>query len=230
MTTDSAPAGGDPRSLLSDVRTLAHRVRLDQRVTWFPLLVLAAATYIAVPIDWFGMQVDCTPDGACHFDRKGFVWYWPFALLIAYTLIAACYIRVARNRGVGARILPYAVTGAIGAAVFSAAAILVRLYFAANPVPENAPPTPEWVLLFDRLIAPSGTIGIALLVLARLERNLALLAFTIGYLAVVLIPVNFGWVDHSSTRAEFLPQQIINGTVLLLGAAGFALTRRRSNR
>ena len=34
MTTDSVPAGGDPRRLLSDVRTLAHRVRLDQRVTW----------------------------------------------------------------------------------------------------------------------------------------------------------------------------------------------------
>lgn len=42
MTTETIADAGDPRRLLSDVRALAHRVRLDQRVTWAALLVPAA--------------------------------------------------------------------------------------------------------------------------------------------------------------------------------------------
>ena len=55
-----------------------------------------------------------------------------------------------------------------------------------KPVPTH--PLPYWALLLDRLIAPWGTIVVALLVLAWLERHIALLAFTLGYLAVVLVP------------------------------------------
>ena len=83
------------------------------------------------------------------------------------------------------------------------------------------------MLVLDRLVAPWGTIGVALLVLARLERNVALLVFTLGYLAVVLVPINFGWSAHWGIQTAFLPQQVINGAVLLLGAIGFAVARRR---
>ncbi|SDT79008.1 hypothetical protein [Actinoplanes derwentensis] len=218
MTTDAVPAGGDPRRLLADAHDLARRVRHDQRVTWFPLLVLAALTFAAIPADYFGMQVACD-DGGCHFSRSGFHLFWPPALLAAYTAIAVCYVRVARSRGLGARVLPYAITGAALAALSMTAWLLAHHFWFNSP---PAGPFPAWVLLVDHLIAPAGTIGLALLVLARLERNLALLIFTLGYLVVVLMPIEIG----GDTRTTFIPQQIVNGVVLLLGAAGFALTRR----
>ncbi|MBO3737365.1 hypothetical protein [Actinoplanes flavus] len=223
MTTDAVP--GDPRRLLSEVRDLAHRVRRDQRVTWVALLVLAVVTFAAIPFDWFGMEVRCAPTGECEFSRDGVLYYWPPALLMAYAAIAYAYRRVARSRGVEARVLPYAITGAALILVFLAAWVAVRVYLADNPPPAE-PLAYGWMVL-DRLVAPWGIIGVALLVLARLERNTGLLLFTLGYLAVVLVPIDFGWQAHQSVPAEFVPQQVINGLVLLLGAAGFALARRR---
>jgi hypothetical protein len=224
MTTDSVPAGGDPRRLLSDVRTLARRVRLDQRVTWVALLVLAAVTFVGIPFDWYFLVLHCVGDGTvCQFSRQGVLYYWPPALLLAYAAIAVCYVRVARTRGLGARVLPYALTGAALTVLFTAAWVAVRLYLPSHP---RTLPFPYWVLVLDRLIAPWGTIGVALLVLARLERNVGLLVFTLGYLTVALVPIDFGW-HWGAFRTAFLPQQIINGTVLLLGAIGFALAGRR---
>ena len=221
MTTESVPAGGDPRRLLAETQALANRVRLDQRATWIALLVLAGVTLAAIPFDYFFQVTRCVNDG-CQFDRRGVLFYWPPALLLAYAVIAVCYLRVARARGLGARVLPYAITGAALTLLFTAAWIGARLYFPSHPQRLT-----DWMLVLDRLIAPWGIIGIALLVLARLERNVALLVFTVGYLAVVLVPIDFGWGVHWATRTYFLPQQIIDGTVLLLGAAGFFLAGRR---
>jgi len=221
MTTDSVPAGGDPRALLADVNTLAYRVRRDQRVTWVALLVLAAVTFVGIPADWYGLDVNCVDDG-CVFARKGVLLYWPPALLLAYGVIAYLYVRVARSRGLGARVLPYTLAGVLLTALFAAAWVAAALYFPHHPVR-----FPEWVFVFDRLIAPWGTIGVGLLVLSRLERNIPLLIFTLGYLAVVLVPIDFGWGAHWGIKTAFLPQQVINGTVLLLGAIGFALAGRR---
>ncbi|WP_433374838.1 hypothetical protein ACQPZX_04775 [Actinoplanes sp. CA-142083] len=225
MTTEPVSAGGDPRRLLSDARALAHRVRRDQRVTWVALMILAGVTFVGIPIDWAGMEVHCTAvaDGsACQFARTGVLIYWPPALLLAYAAIAFCYVRVARSRGLGTRVLPYAITGIALTVLFTAAWIAARLYFPDHPVT-----FPQWALVFDRLIAPWGTIGVALLVLARLERNVALFLFTLVYLTVVLVPVDFGWHMNVTVRTEWVPQQVINGTVLLLGGIGFAMARRR---
>lgn len=230
MTTDSVPVGGDPHQLLSDVRNLARRVRRDQRVTWAALLVLAAATLVMVPVDRYLLDVNCVPtaDGSrCEIWHRGAAFFWPVALLAAYAAIAASYVRVARTRGLGTRVLPYAITGATGAALYIVAGLLVRQYLLSHPVP--AEPFPYWAMLLDRLIAPGGTIGIALLVLARLERNIPLLGFTLGYLAVVLTPITFDVGPHWWTPQDTMnsTQQIINGTVLLLGAIGFAAAARR---
>lgn len=223
MTTDSVPADGDPRRLLSEIRGLAHRVRLDQRLTWVALLVLALVTLAGIPFDWFGMRVHCLPDGSCEFARRGVLFYWPPALLLAYAAIAVCYVRAARARGVGARVLPYAITGAALTVVFTAAWVAAALYFPSHPVR-----FPSWVLLVDRLIAPWGIIAVALLVLARLERNVALLLFTGGYLVVALaLPTNVGWETSWGIRAGFAIPQLICAAVLLLGAIGFAAARRR---
>jgi hypothetical protein len=223
MTTDSVPAGGDPRRLLSDVRTLAHRVRLDQRVTWVALLVLAAVTFVAIPIDRYGLVSNCAPvdsGSSCHEWHRGATIYWPPALLLAYAAIAVCYVRVARARGLGARVLPYVVTGVALTVMFTTVWLLAQHYLRSHP---PTSPFPSWVLLLDRLVAPAGTIGVALLVLAWLERHVALLVFTLVYLAAVLQPISFGPGYPPMT----VPQQVINGTVLLLGAIGFAVARRR---
>ncbi|UQU62379.1 hypothetical protein COUCH_25505 [Couchioplanes caeruleus] len=223
MTTDSVPAG-DARRLLSDVRSLAHRVRRDQRLTWVALLVLAGVTFLGIPFDWFGMKVHCFGDGSCQFARRGVLYYWPPALLLAYAAIAYSYVRAARARGLGARVLSYAVTGAITTIVFTALWVAAALYLPGHPQG-----FPSWVMVFDRLFSPWGMIGIALLVLARLERNLPLLLFTVVYLAVMLTPLDgaFGSQTHWGTRGAFLPQQILAGTLLLLGGIGFARAARR---
>src|SRR4051812_48491575 len=148
MTTDSVSAGGDPRRLLSDVRSLAHRVRRDQRATWIALLILALVTLAAIPFDYFLLVAHCRPVGdgaACTFDRRGVLFYWPPALLLSYVAIAACYVRIARQRGLGARVLPYAITGAALTVLFTAAWVGIRVYLGRHGTP--ADPLPSWYLV-----------------------------------------------------------------------------------
>ena len=228
MTANSIPAADDPRRLLSDLRALAHRVRLDQRMTWVALLVLSVATFAAIPVDWFGMDVNCLPDGSCQFARNGMLWYWIPATPLAYSAIAFFYLRAARARGLGGRVLPYAITGAVTTVVFPAAWLAVTTYFESHPIPDQ--PLPYWWFVLDRLVMPWGMIGVTLLVLAWLERNVALLLFTLGYLALVLLvlPMNFGFgPPHFGIRAGMAVPQLIVGVVLLLAALGFRRAARR---
>ncbi len=229
MTTDSVSAGGDPPRVLSDVRTLAHRVRLDQRVTWLPLLALALVTFGAIPVYGyqFGHSVvrDCRAvdhGQVCRVWFQAASFYWWFALVLAYLVIAGGYLRVARTRGVGTRVLPYVLTGValvvLGAAF---AAVWVRL----DPPGYRYDPSAFVPVLF-RLLGPTGAIGLALLVLAWLERHVALLLFTLAYLGVVLVPINFGWGLGWGDRWGMAPPLVISGSVLLLGAAGFGLAQR----
>ncbi|MEV6814262.1 hypothetical protein [Micromonospora sp. NPDC051296] len=226
MTSDAAPAGGDPRRLLADARVLARRVRLDQRVTWLPLLVLAVVTFGAITAYRYGHVVsDChaVNDGqVCKVWFQTVTFYWLAALVLAYVVIAGGYLRVARARGVDARVLPYAVTGvALVGLGFAFAAVWVRL----NPLAYPEEPSAFAHFLF-RLLDPPGAIGLALLLLAWLERHVALLLFAIGYLTVVLVPINFGWGAHWGPSTWFVPQLVINGGALLLGSVGFALAQR----
>jgi hypothetical protein len=238
MTTRSVSADDDPRRLLSDVHNLASRVRRDQRLTWVALLVLAAVTFVAIPFDWLFMKVHCDGSG-CMFARRGMLYYWPPALLLAYAAIAVSYVRAARARGLGARVLPYAVTGAATAVVFTAAYTAAVAYFPTHP-PFEGGPLPFWWIVLDRLIAPWGLIGLALLVLAYLERNVALLLFTLGYLVLVLLvlPTTDGmhlpdWAVPSfmsatniQLRWSMTPSQLIIGAVLLAAGIGFSKARR----
>ena len=239
MTTDAVSAGDDPRRLLSDVRGLVGRVRRDQRLTWVALLVLAAATVAAIPFDWLFMTVRCD-DVGCMFARRGMLYYWPAALLLAYAAIAVGYLRIVRSRGLDPRVLPYALTGAGTAVVFTAAYVVAALYFPSHP-PFEGGPVPFWWIVLDRLIAPWGLIGLALLVLARLERNVALLLFTGGYLLLVLLvlptteglalpgdgyPSFLSGTDIQFRLSMTLPQLIV-GAMLLAGAIGFSRARRR---
>ncbi|AGL17572.1 hypothetical protein [Actinoplanes sp. N902-109] len=225
MTAESVPGGDDARRVLAEMRALARGVRVDRRASWVALLVLGVVTLAGIPFDWFGLWLHCLPSGACQFARRGVLYYWPAALLVAYAGIAFLYVRAARARGLGARVLPYVITGAATTVVFTAAWVAAALYFPGHPHM-----FPAWVLVVDRLIAPWGTIGVALLVLAWLERNVALGLFTAGYLALVLLvlPIDHGLGPASwGIRAGFAVPQAISGVVLLAGALGFAVAARR---
>ncbi|MEH0973641.1 hypothetical protein V6U77_21175 [Micromonospora sp. CPCC 205546] len=231
MIAESLSAGGDPRRLLSEVRSLAHRVRLDQRMTWVALLVLAGVTFVGIPFDWLGMTVRCHPDTSCEFARRGVLYYWPPALLLAYAAIAVSYVRAARARGLGARVLPYVIAGAATTVVFTAAWVAASLYFPSHP--ESMQQLSYWWLVLDRLVSPWSMIGVALVVLARIERNIGLLLFTVAYLALVLLvlPMNEGWgLAGWGLQARFAVPQAISGAVLLLGAVGFFTAARRRQR
>ena len=229
MTTDSMAAGGDPRRLLAHVRHLTRRVRVAQRVTWLPLLVLAVVTFAAMPVHRYGTQVyGCKaipiPHGeVCHVRNVAATVYWTVGLAVSYVAIAYGYLRAARARGLGGRVVPYVATG-IALAVLSTAVVLLVVHEGWGlPEPPNRPD--GLTLFLFRLVDVGSTIGVALLVLAWLERHLALLLFTAGYLAVVLVPVDFGWGAQWASNWGF-PSLVIQGGVLLLGGLGFALAQR----
>jgi hypothetical protein len=233
VTTEHTYAGGDPQNLLAHSRELAHRVRQAQRATWFPLSVLALVTFAAVPIDRYGAYATtckAVPTAglggeACTTYSTASLVYWPVALVLAYTAIAAFYVRASRARGVGTRVRPYVIAGVVLAVL----ATCVALRAAHNP-----PIGTHDILglhfraqssgVAYRLVGASSAIGVALVVLAWAERTRALLVLAVVYLIVVLVPVNFGWAMQHPW--SFVPHLVIDGGLLALGAVGFAIAQR----
>jgi hypothetical protein len=142
--------------------------------------------------------------------------YWPAALVLAYVTIAAFYIRRSWARGVGTRVRPYAIAGIVIAVALTG----VALWEVRNP-PVYPLGLNGWAY---HLASPGAAIGLALLVLAWAERNRALLLLTLAYLAAVLVPITFGWVQPDPPW-YFYPA-VFQGSVLLLGGLGFALAQR----
>ena len=145
--------------------------------------------------------------------------YWPIALVLAYVAIAAFYIRRSRARGIGTPVRPYAIAGIIIAVALTGVALWEL----------HSPPVTQHLGLNlnglrNGLASPGAAIGLALLVLARAERNRALLLLTLAYLAAVLVPITLGGTQ-SDPPWHSLPQ-VIQGSVLLLGGVGFALAQR----
>jgi hypothetical protein len=219
MTSGTAFSGDDPRQLLSGARELTRQVRRTQRATWFPLLVLAAVTFAAIPFRYsphrLGTCVTTGPGRVCTAYPPALLVYWPTALVLAYVVIAAFYIRRSQARGVGTRVRPYVVAGIILALVMTGA-LLWTLY---HPLAFTVPG------LLPALASYSFAIGLALVVLSWAERNGALLALALGYSAVVLLAATF--ISVSGHRGLGFPVQlVIAGSVLLLGGIGFLLAQR----
>ena len=225
MASNSAYSGDDLQRLLSGTRELARGVRVAQRATWFPLLVLAAATFAAIPAyrlggPHLGSCVAVSPGGrVCTVAYTAAFVYWPIAFVLAYVAIAAFYIRRSRARGVETRVRTYATAGVILAIAATGAALWVFRHPLARYGLTGLPG------LSGRLASSACAIGLALLVLAWAERNRALLVLALGYLAVVLVPITFGWVS-SVPAWFFLPRLVIDGSVLLFGGLGFLLAQR----
>lgn len=229
MLNEFAYAGdSDPHEALSRARELVRRVRVAQRATWFALLVFAAVTFASIPVERYGgyHKVTCnaiaTPQGrgfGCVAYSNALFAYWPAALILAYVAIAAFYAHQSRERGVGTPVLPYVIAGIVIAVAVTGATLWVA--HSASLSVDAGLPAQQVSNLAGRLARPAFAIGLALLVLVWVERNLALLIFVLGYLVILLAPITFGWVP--SGRWAFIPQPVIAGAVLLLGAIGFAL-------
>jgi hypothetical protein len=224
MTDAPVSPQDGPRELLSATRRLTRQVRQTQRGTWFPLLLFAVLTLASIPIIRYNRHpIDCRalhPDlRVCIAFAPASYVYWPLALVLAYAAIAAFYVHRARRRGVGTRVRPYVITGVIIAVVATGISLWLVTHAGVIGYPSFAPPG---FLLF-RLVSPQGAIGLALLVLARVERNRALLVFGLVYLVIV----GFGWILIPRSPWLFLAS---TAAVLLLGSLGFALAERRAQR
>lgn len=223
MTDAPVSPQDGPRELLSATRRLTRQVRQAQRGTWFPLLLFAVLTLASIPIIRYNRHhIDCrapNPDlKVCIAFAPAWYVYWPLALVLAYAAIAAFYVHRARRRGVGTRVRPYVITGVIIAVVATGISLWLVTHPGVVGYPSFAPPG----LLF-RLVSPQGAIGLALLVLAWVERNRALLVFGLVYLVIV----GFGWILIPRSSWLFLAS---TAAVLLLGSLGFALAERRAQR
>ncbi|MFJ9518038.1 hypothetical protein ACIRPK_07180 [Kitasatospora sp. NPDC101801] len=212
MTTQPVPSPGDPRHLLAMKEALVHRVRREQRGAWFPLLVFAAVRFGAAPVVRFGQG-----------GNVGFaVWYFPVALVLAYVAITGFYLRRSERLGLGTRVGPYVALGvAIGLPV---TANEVWKTMGSGYYPDFHEPSLLSVL-FHTVVSPAGTVGLALLVLARIERSWALLAVTCGYLALMVDVDNLP--DTSPWGGWDL---LLQGGVLLVGGIGLALQQRSQGR
>lgn len=213
-----------------------RRVRRDQQAAWFPLFVLALVTFAAIPFDRYAghhLVKHCTSAQVGHLVctaySPGEIWYWLAALLVAYAVIAMFYLRRSTERGVGTRVQPYVVTGLILLALaiaWSVWAVANPGYFAEHLHVAGATPTG----VFNRLASPAGAIGLALIVLAWIERSVLLAAVTAVYLALVVTAAGrharFSRIPFHPQVAPwgFLPHVLILGGVLLAGSVVLRLS------
>ena len=236
MAHESVPQAQTPHELLAAVRDVTHRVRVAQRGTWFPLLVFAAITLVAIPVyryapylDLFGTCRSRPQSTVCAAPNPTELGYWTIALILAYAVIAGFYVRQSRRRGVGTPIGPYVIVGVTLAVLMVAASIWLTFHpvipvpadpFSVDPAEIEVGPT-AW--LVNGLVSPMTVVGLALLVLAWVERHWALLAYSLGYLAIVVIMGSR--VISSGSAWFFLPDLLVPAAVLLLGAVVFAVFR-----
>jgi hypothetical protein len=158
--------------------------------------------------------------------------YWPIALVLAYALIAGFYLRRARARGIGTRVLPYVVCGVLLAALTGGAAAWADTH---PPVGEYdvlglhlQPGQGAWLF---QLLSPAAAIGLGLLVLAIVERSLALFVLAVGYVVFAFVPLyDLGWVIARPSPWAALPRLVIGGGVLLLAGILFARYQRPRHR
>jgi hypothetical protein len=233
MTAESV-GGSSPRYQLARTRELARRVRREQRATWFPLLVFSIVTFLAIPVTRTGHAAGIVCRSAdtsrplalrvCVAHNSAAYVYWPIALIAAYGLIAGFYVYRSRAHGLGTRVRPYVVAGIVLAIAVTAASI-----WASHRVLVGQYDVLGWHLQGPdayRIIGPACAIGLALLVLAASERSPALLAVSLAYLAIAVGGIDFGWTISPPSAWGFAPHLVIEGSLLLIAAAGFAVAQR----
>jgi hypothetical protein len=230
VTTSPAAAGPDPRQLLTENRRLARQVRATQRATWFPLLVLAAVTFVAVPVYRYGhYTLTCRngPGGGrvCLAWNASSLIYWPIALVLAYVVIAGFYLHRARVRGVGTRVYLYAAVGILLAVATAGAAAWLSMHPPLGGYRFLGLSGPGQLLFW--LVSPAFAVGLGLVALAVVERSWALALLAGAYLAFALVPgEDLGWVLRYPSPWAQVPRLVLGGSVLLLAGLAFAWAQR----
>ena len=226
--TSTPHSAGSPRELVASVRDLTRQVRVAQRGTWFPLLVLAAVNVAAAPVYRFAphhlgsCRVGAQGISVCSGYIPAVLIFWPTALTLAYVLIARFYVNQSRRRGIGARVRPYVITGVLLAGVLAAASLWRALHPLPLPSVRQASTAHPTVTLLS-FVTPATAIGLALLVLAWVEANRLLAAFSVVFLGLVVAQASV--VIHSPSHWYFLPQLLVPAAILVIGAGGFAVLR-----
>ena len=242
MADESAHATDTPRQLLSSTQELTRRVRKAQRGAWFPLVLLGLVAAAAAPFYRLGPHphAACTatvthghggsPAGPGPGAVRCFIafgWptfiYWIVALAGAYVVITGFYVLRAGRRGVGARIRPYVIAGIAGVALVAVLWLAQRYLGSQSRYPSA---------LVVHGLNPLLTIGLALFVLAWVERSWALLVFAAGNLAAVLANTydidgllrDHGW--FVAMQWTFVPRLWAAAALLLLAGAAFAIAGR----
>lgn len=233
MTAHLPASPDDPRALLATTRALTRTTRRDQGAGWFALLVFGVVTLLATPFLRYGPHFrHCAARGAvvqvCSVYPTLALWYWPIALVVGYVAVAWFYLRRANQRGVGTRVQPYIYVGVllgILTALWAVWALAHPAFFADTLRLGSA--RSSNVLL--RVTSPAGAVGLALLVLAWIERTWLLGAVALVYLAIVAAGVNTGRAASRSPWV-FLPHLLLVGSILLVGAGILALVRQKPQR
>jgi hypothetical protein len=149
------------------------------------------------------------------------------ATVLGYGLISWFYLARSRRHGVGTRSQPYVIVGIVLLALVLAWAFWAQAHpaFLAETLHVAAGSQPSSALY--RIASPAGAIGLALLLLARIERSWVLFAVTVVYL-VVVTTVEVGPFTHPSPWT-FLPHVLADGGVLLFGGVALLLLQHRHN-
>lgn len=235
MADQTSSPFASSHDLLASTRALTRKVRDAQRGAWFPLALFGLATLISAPFQRLGVSRTCrvnTVGSVCDVHSTSAFIYWPTVLVLIYIAVAWFYVRQSRERGVGTRVKPYVVAGIVLAVVLSAVSVWVSHHLGpgTDVLGLHVFPGSDVGNAVLRLVSPPAAIGLALLVLSRIERNLALLVFTLAYLAVVLFafpPMHSSAPPTFHSPAIFGARLLVDSGVLLLGSVVFALAGRR---
>jgi len=223
MTDQPERPPDSPHELLITQRNLIRRVRAVQRFSWFPLLLLGALSLAAYPFARVSphhttcQTIHAAEGPVCATAAHWLPTYWELGLVLVYCATAWFYIRRSRSRGVGTPVRPYILTG-IGITALLTGAHLFRVYYLDGVQIDlfgmHLDPASTAGHVVPQIIGAATAIGLALLVLAWVERNPALLLVTLAYLTI-----------HFKQMSLGLPQQFTPGAWLLLAGLGFALIR-----
>ncbi|GIF71258.1 hypothetical protein [Asanoa siamensis] len=235
-----------PAELLESVTALRRRTRADRQAYWFPLVLFGLLTAAAAPFyvesvapfDGKPAPADAHPLaalGGVFLDRSAALgWYWLVALVAGFLATLAWYHWRAERTGVATPTRGYVKAGAIGVAVGLLLPVVLRfvLFNMDSAISDGT----RWLTMpmlgvANRGMLPHLVITVGLLVLARLERSLGLLAVALAF-ATAVIAVN-GWFHLSEfepgdlTRFSFLLAAVPPAAILLAGGAIAALAAKR---
>jgi hypothetical protein len=234
MTNNNSDMNSDPRDLLAVQANLVNQVRTLQRATWFPLTMIAIITFLAIPIERLSHRAigNCTAvisagnePHYCRIYSISGLFYWPIALVIAYVTISFFYTIKSRELGAETNAKKYVIPGILISILLSLASYLLFLFSSGHHSvlgiyfldPSNA--------IIFRMIGPSFSICLALVFLARFEKNYLLIFFDVLYGVLILWPPIRGVKTNGFW--SLAPNRVIDGGFLLLLGLAFYLVQRR---